>query len=141
MTAAFLVEQFQREQAQYSVAGGHHLGTRVVRCTHDLIEPQLCEQGPEEEHARRAASQAASRFQRQRFNIGDFDLLFVGRVVGGAAQRSSAGRPKEKGGACSRSHWPRNSLTQLRTVPQRIANQSATSDSARCSTKTARNAS
>ena len=60
VTASFLVEQFQSEQAQQGAEGRHHLRAGVVRTMDDLVEVEASQQGQEQEDPGNASPQAAS---------------------------------------------------------------------------------
>ena len=116
VTAPFLVEQLQGEQAQQGGGGGHHLRAGIARTLDDLVEAEASQQGQEEEDPGDPSPQAASRGEVQPATIRHgrgFRGDWRERAVTLRSPRSGC---REKGGTRSSRHRARKSPITSRRV-------------------------
>jgi hypothetical protein len=99
VAVAFLVEEFEDQQAKQGADRGDHAGARVAGVVDEAVKAELGQQRQEQESASHTRVDGAFRAQSESTAIGDGRRLGTRRSVAGVgAYGTPARRGKEKGG-------------------------------------------
>lgn len=117
VTAAFLVEQFQRQERQQCTRGGHHRRAGIPCLRDQTVEAESGQQRHEEEEARDARAERAAGREVQLSTVRDFRRFGAGSVLARARpERSPATVREKKGGATPRRQSTRKRLAMDRSA-------------------------